>query len=611
MTPSKTPTINLSSVKKAWALLDQQEQRNAFKVLAAMIIAAFSSAAMVGSVFPFLSVLANPMLVQEMPALSRLYNAGGFTSIYSFLVALGLAIIVVIIFSNLLLILNAWAVTRFASMRTHSISRRLLAHYLGQPYVFFLGRHSGDLATKILTESQLVVQQFLQPLASLVSASLTIAAVVITVIIVDPLVGTVMIGSFTGIYGGIMFVTRRYIRRLGQRRARANEARFRIAGDALGGIKDIKLLGREATYLDRYDAPSADMARSQIGVGVISEAPRYAIQVLAFGGVIVLCLWLLDPTALQERNALEGFLPIVGLMAFAGQRLMPEWGKLYMSATQMTAGSAAVDRVYDDLCRGAADGGLYRSRPPPLRLRRILELEGVSYTYPNADRAGLTDVTLSIRAGERIGVVGRSGAGKTTFADVVLGLLPPDGGTIRADGIAVTKDNIRAWQQTVGYVPQNIFLTDASLSENIALGLPPENIDSLKVERSARIAQLHELALSELTEGYATPIGEKGIRLSGGQRQRIGIARALYHDADLIVFDEATSALDNLTERDLMVAIDALPGDKTLIIIAHRLSTVRFCDRILVMEGGSVSGFAPWSELIHSNSSFRALAGEE
>src|SRR6056297_3161696 len=599
--------MSRSSISKAWVLLDPRERRNALKVLGVMIVGAFASAAMVASVFPFLSVLANPALIRENAALAGIFESGGFTSDYRFLVALGLAAIGVIILSNLILILQTWAVARYTQMRVHSISRRLLGHYLAQPYDYFLRRHSGDMSTNILGEAQQVVSQFLRPLADLISATLTVLAVVATLLIADPIVASVSIGTFAVIYGGVMAVSRRYVRRLGEARAKANRARFRIAGEALGGIKDVKLLGREAAYLDRYSGPSAEMARSQIGVGVLSQAPRFAIQIVAFGGIIVLCLALLDPEGLEDREALGGVLPLVGLLAFAGQRLMPELQKLYQSITQMTAGAAALDRVHGDLF-GSAQRSLDRSQPAPLGLRDTLTLAGVTYAYPGAERAGLRDVDLTIRAGERIGVVGASGAGKTTLADVILGLLTPGAGTIRADGREITPETLRAWQRTVGYVPQDIFLTDASLSENIALGLRPDEIDAGKVERTARIAQLHDFAMAELPDGYATLIGERGVRLSGGQRQRIGIARALYHDADLIVFDEATSALDNLTEREVMTAIDALPGDKTVLMIAHRLSTVKRCDRIIVLDQGRLVGLGSWDSLMQENVAFRRIA---
>jgi ABC-type bacteriocin/lantibiotic exporter with double-glycine peptidase domain len=273
----------------------------------------------------------------------------------------------------------------------------------------------------------------------------------------------------------------------------------------------------------------------------------------------------------------------------------------------MTSGAEALNRVHGDMFGGRA-AHLDSSQPDPMGLRAHLTLKGVSYAYPGAERAGLSEVGLTIRAGERIGVVGFSGGGKTTLADVILGLLRPQAGTMRADGQEITHETLRAWQRTVGYVPQDIFLTDASLSENIALGLLPEEIDEAKVERAARIAQLHDFAITELPDGYATRIGERGVRLSGGQRQRIRIARALYHDADLIVFDEATSALDNLTEREVMASIEALPGEKTILMIAHRLSTVKVCDRIVVMEKGHVADIGSWNELLSRNAVFQSLA---
>jgi len=267
-----------------------------------------------------------------------------------------------------------------------------------------------------------------------------------------------------------------------------------------------------------------------------------------------------------------------------------------------------VDALYEDLINLVGSETLPRSIPIGTGLKKSLELKNVSYHYPDADYAGVKSVDLQLSAGEKIGVVGGTGAGKTTLADLILGLLSPSSGNIVVDGEPITLRNLRAWQQSVGYVPQDIFLTDASVAENIALGTPLDEIDQSRVENAARIAQLDKFIQSELPEGYNALIGERGVRLSGGQRQRIGIARALYHDADLIVFDEATSALDNLTEREVMSAIDALPDEKTVVMIAHRLSTVQRCDRIVVMEHGHVVGCGSWDELMVSNLAFQRIA---
>ncbi len=598
--------LDLTTLKKAWALLDARERRNALRVLAVAAVSAFATTAMVGSVMPFLSVLSEPSRIQDVPQLAWAYERFGFASPYGFLVALGMGALVVIVLAIAIQVLKVYAVARFAMMRVHSISHRLLARYLGQPYEYFLDHHSGEMGTRVLAEAQEVVHQFLKPMAELITATLTVAALVGFLFWVEPLVSLAAFGIFGGVYGATYALSRMQLLRLGQARAAANAERYRIATEALGGVKDIKLLGRERAYVDRFQGPSQRMADAQTRAEVLSHVPSHVIQGIAFGGVVVLCLALLEPGALADGTGLGTILPVLGVFAFAGQRMMPELGKLYGSAARIQAGKAAVDIVHADLVGQPA--ALPRHMPDALGLREALQLDGVSYRYPKADHAGLTDIALTIRAGEKIGVVGGTGAGKTTLADIILGLLRPHSGRLIADGTTVLDTNLRAWQQSVGYVPQDIFLTDASVAENIALGIAQDEIDAARVTRAARIASIDRFIREELPEGYDTKVGERGVRLSGGQRQRIGIARALYHDADLIVFDEATSALDNLTEQEVMEAIDALPGDKTVVMIAHRLSTVKRCERIVVMEAGRIVGCDGWEALMQSNPSFQKIA---
>jgi ABC-type multidrug transport system fused ATPase/permease subunit len=600
--------IDLENWKKVWALLDPGERRKAWITLGIVIFGALSSALMVGSVMPFLSVLSDPARIERVSALSWTYETFGFTSEYAFVVALGFASIAVIMITSVIQIGKSYVVARFSLMRGHSISQRLMIAYLRQPYAFFLDRHSGEMATRVLSEAQLVVNQFLKPAAEFIAAVCTVTAIVGLLLWVDPLVALIAFGVLGGIYGVIYFFTRRILKQFGYTRADANKTRFRVANEALNGIKDIKLLGREGSYAARYSVPSRKMAQMLVRVQLISQLPQLALQAVALSGVILLCLILLDPQGFASGAALGGILPVLGVFAFAGQRLLPELSKLYRNLSQLQAGGAAVEAVHDDLIDKAGTGTLPKTPPPEMGLTQSLALDGVSFRYPNADHVGLKDISLEIRAREKIGIVGSTGAGKTTLADLILGLLSPGEGRLVVDGRTLTDDNIRAWQQSVGYVPQDIFLTDASISENIALGVPRNDIDEARVRRSAEIARLDQFIRDELPSGYATTIGERGVRLSGGQRQRVGIARALYHDADLIVFDEATSALDNLTEREVMAAIEALPGDKTVLMIAHRLSTVRRCDRIIVLDQGRLVGLGPWDTLIEENDVFRRIA---
>jgi ABC-type multidrug transport system fused ATPase/permease subunit len=493
-------------------------------------------------------------------------------------------------------------------LQAHSISRRLLAAYLRQPYEFFLDHHSGDMAKEILVEANQVVQLMFRPAFELIAAILTVLAIVGLLLWIDPKMAVLAFLLVGFIYAVSYGAGGAFIKRAGHRRAGANAQRFRIANEALTGIKDIKLIGRERNYVERFTLSSLVMARAQMAESVITQLPQYVVQAFTFSGIILFCMLLIEPASVDRGESLREMVPTLGVFAFAGQRLMPEFSKVYQMMTRVQYGAAALEGVSRDLKRAEATSPLPIHPPTAMGLKQEISLSSVSYRYPNAATAGLDNVELSIRRGEKVGIVGSTGAGKTTLVDIILGLLTPQHGALVVDATPITLVNQRAWQQSVGYVPQDIFLSDATLTENIALGVPPEEVDQARVERSAIMAQLHEFISNELPQGYATEIGERGIRLSGGQRQRVGIARALYHDADLIVFDEATSALDTLTEREVITSIEALPGDKTILMIAHRLSTVRICDRIIVLDSGRVVGSGSWDELSAGNPYFQRLS---
>jgi len=591
----------------AWSLLDRREQRNGLLVLGIIILAALSSAVMVGSILPFLTVLADPGRIHSTPILAYLYERLGFGSDFHFLIALGVASLLVILGGSALQIIRAWTVARFVMMRIHSLSNRLLAGYLDQPYEFFLSRHSGSLSTKVLAESQQVVTQFFKPTADIIASGLTVLAIIALLVAVNPGVALLSFAMFGGLYGAVLASSRVTTRKLGQLRLSSNKELFQIANEVLGGIKSIKISGREDFYASRYKGPSQRMAKAMATINVLQETPQHAMQIIAFGGGIVLCLVLLNSAGSADIGGLAEILPLLGVFALGAQRMMPEFSKFFSGLVQIQFGGAAVESIYQDIGRAGAKIRVAEADPVPLPFKRELRLEQIDYQYPGSERPGLQQISLTIRAGEKIGVVGTTGAGKTTLGDVIMGLLRPQSGQIIVDGTVLTDDNLRSWQRSLGYVPQDIFLADVTITENIALGLAASRIDMDRVHRAAEIAQIDRLVRETMPDGYDTRIGERGVRLSGGQRQRLGIARALYHDADLIIFDEATSALDNLTERDVMDAIEALPGAKTVVMIAHRLTTLRKCDRIVLLKHGRVAAVGSWDELARNNDEFGEL----
>ncbi|MEZ5583587.1 MAG: ABC transporter ATP-binding protein [Candidatus Competibacteraceae bacterium] len=407
----------------------------------------------------------------------------------------------------------------------------------------------------------------------------------------------------------LFVMVRRYLRRIGVERRRANEQRFTAAQEAFGGIKELKVAGLEEAFIERFRAPSLQMARRLTATQLVAELPSFAMQAIVFGGIMIVLLYFLE-----RYGGLQEALPIFSLYALAGYRLMPALQAIYNDLAKIRVDAVVLDAMYQELylmpldSAGAISDEGNSRQLEPLRLREALQLVDVSYRYPLAECLTLKGINLRIPALSTVGLVGKTGSGKTTLVDLILGLLKPEGGELVVDNRSITPALQRAWQLSIGYVPQQIYLSDDTVSRNIAFGMPAKRIDQEAVEWAARIANLHDFVVGELPDGYNTLVGERGVRLSGGQRQRIGIARALYRNPDLLILDEATSALDNLTEQAVMEAVHNLGNQKTIILIAHRLSTVRQCDQIFYLEQGQIIAVGTYDELLANNPQFRCLA---
>ncbi|TQV83956.1 ABC transporter ATP-binding protein [Denitrobaculum tricleocarpae] len=585
-------------------LLSDHEQRRAVQVFALMLVMAVVETLGVVSIMPFVLVLANPEVVESNKQLSFVYSYLGFTDPDRFLVLLGCITIGIFLLSMAIRAVTTYALVRFTTMRLHSISSRLLTAYLRQPYSFFLGRNTADLGKSVLSEVGRVTNGILMPMLRLLSGAVVALAILILLLFMEPLlslaVALVLGGAFTAVY----LVSRRLLHRIGRERVTANQLRFVLASEALNGIKELRLMGRVETYLQRFRKPSEDFARYQATSTLIGDLPQFGIQAIAFGGGLFTVVYLK-----ATRGGLDEALPLISLYALAGYRLMPAFQLIFNNLTKIRFAFPALEVLYEDLTRKEAlavkDDDLESAPPAPLN--GAVDFQDVSYSYPEMERPAVHGLNLAIQRSESVAFVGSTGAGKSTVIDLMLGLLKPTEGQILIDGQVLEGANLRGWQRNIGYVPQATYLADDTIAANIAFGVSRDKVDVAAVERAARAAQIHDFIVRELPESYETVVGERGIRLSGGQRQRLAIARALYHDPAVVVFDEATSALDNVTEAIVMEAVETLRGTKTVIIIAHRFSTIRHCDKIYVMEAGQLVADGTYSQLSESSGYFKKL----
>lgn len=592
---------------KAFRLLTRQERRRGVLILGVVLIVALFEAAAVVSIVPFMSALGDREVVETNKFMKLVYNWLGFATVNDFLMFLGLASFVLLITAAVVRICGTYAVTMFAQRLRHSIGMRLLETYMRQPYEFHLNRHSGDLTRSLLSEVDQLIGNVYQPIANIVARAFTLLLLVTILVVYNPWIALSAMAVLGGAYAVIYRIVFRFIDRIGRARTLANRARFETAVEAIGGIKVIRLLGRERAYLDRFQKPSRNMSRYLAFDLVLGQVPKYLIEALTFGSIIVLSVVLLGGAPSGEVG---NVLPALGLYAFAGSRILPAIQQIYRAVTQMRFGAPGLETILADI-RDRDNLVALPERPvEPLPFRQNIGLRALSYGYPGSSKAGISDITLDIPFGSSVGIVGSTGAGKTTLVDLILGLLTPGSGHIEVDGQTLNVDNLRQWQANVGYVPQDIFLSDDSITANIALGLAPDEVDFERAQECARMAQIDSFINEELPAAYDTKVGERGVRLSGGQKQRIGIARALYHDPEVIVFDEATSALDNLTERDVMAALGALQGTKTIVMIAHRLTTVQMCDQIMLLDKGRKIAQGSFEDLSKNNATFaRMLTG--
>jgi len=593
----------MQSLKKIIFILTPAEHKKAISLFFITLIMGLLDGLGVVSIMPFIMLLFNPELIETNIILKNIYTSMkvfGLKNIFQFTFFIGICTFIILILS---LAFKAFALYKqytFTSTCEYSMSKRIVETYLHQPYSWFLNQHSSNLSKKILSDVRVIISGCIQPMVIIISQTIVVISLVTVIVIIHYKLAIITIFVFIFTYFLIFKFNKNLLHQISKENERANQSRFFLLNEAFGATKLIKIGNLEENFIKLFNRQSAIFGRSQALSGIISLIPRYGLESLALGGVIVVILIFLA----SGRN-LGSSLPIIAVYSFACYRILPSMQQIYSNIVDLRFERHTLDNIYSDLKNLKQKVTFVDSNF--VSLKSSINLNNISYSYPNEPRKILKNISLTIPAHTIVGVVGSTGGGKTTLVDIILGLIDVQEGKLEIDGVEMNKNNVRNWQRLIGYVPQNIFLSDNTIAANIAFGIEEKYIDQKIIERVAKNANINKFIEEELPQKYLTRVGERGVKLSGGQIQRIGIARALYNDPKVLIMDEATSALDNFTEKKLMEEIHNIRQNITIIIIAHRLSTIEKCKIIFVIENGKLVGQGNFEELKLMNEHFRKL----
>ena len=588
-----------------------QDIARLWALLAIVLLTGILEVAGIASILPFLQLAGNPDAAIENRWIKPLYNTLGFESSKAMLIAFGWLVIVFLTASNILYALASWHRQRIAWSIAHNVSLKLARSYAGLPYHFYLNRDSADIIKSVIDDVNNLVDGVVIAGCQFVSQLIIAGMILLLLIYINPVVAISALCVFAGIYLLIFFARKTYLTELGKERLLANSNRYITFVDLITGIKAIKSSNAQEYFINRFEKPSLKFSETQPKIHFSTMAPRYLVEAIGFGSVVGVVLF-----SAQSDVMFVNMLPTLTLFALAGYRLMPAANTVYMSIAHMLSSHQAINSIYADIhTENQADSIHPKKAKPaiaePIAAQQIshfsqhITLQNLSFTYFDENSPVVDAINLTIPKRAKIAFVGPSGSGKTTLIDLLAGLLSPAAGQVLVDNTVITTDNADSWQRLIGYVPQDIFLYNDTIQNNITFGM--EQKDIVRIKKVCKIAQISEYIEQELELGYDTTIGDHGVRLSGGQRQRLGLARALYRRPQVLILDEATSALDNLTENRVISAIyDEFP-ELTIISIAHRISTVKRCDKLYLIDHGKLIAEGTYTGLKSSSELFKEL----
>jgi ATP-binding cassette, subfamily B, bacterial PglK len=580
---------------RLWHHISPRRRRQFWLLLALMLLASFAEIISIGAVLPLLGVLTAPERIFEHGATQSIIKTLGLTQPEQLLLPLTIAFGATALIAGAMRLLLLWASTRLSFATGADLGISIYRRTLYQPYAVHCARNSSEVISGISGKANSVIYSIILPVLTLISSSVMLIVILIALLSVEPTIAMAAFGGFGLIYTFIIRLTRKQLLSDSQCMARESVQVVKSLQEGLGGIRDVLIDGSQATYCQIYRNADLPLRRSQGNSAFIGASPRYAMEALG-----MLLIASLAYTLALQPNGIAKAIPILGALALGAQRLLPVLQMAYGSWTGIQSGQAALEDTLSLLDQPMPD---YADLPTaqPLPFKHNISLKQLAFCYSSQTPNVLNDINLTISKGGRVGFIGTTGSGKSTLLDIVMGLLQPTDGTLEIDGQLVTPKNNRAWQTHIAHVPQAIFLADSTIEENIAFGVPKKQIDVQRVMQAAQQAQIAD-SIESWPKQYQTFVGERGIRLSGGQRQRIGIARALYKQADVIIFDEATSALDSETEQAVMQAIEGLSDDLTLLIIAHRLTTLKNCTQIVELAEGNIKRIGSYQDVVNKSS---------
>ena len=592
-----------SLLQRLWRHLGKKRKVQFSVLLVLMLFTSFAEVFSLGAVLPFLGVLTDPEGAFQNDMVRWLAGLAGITTAQGMLLPLTILFGGAALLAGVMRLLQIWANTRVSFATGADLSIALYRRTLYQPYAVHVSRNSSTVIDAAATKVQAVIFHGIMPVINMVTASLILLSITAALIAIDPVIALSAFGGFGLTYAIVIKLTRSRLKANSSLIARESNRVVKSLQEGLGGIRDVLIDGTQSIYCDVYSRAVFPLRRAQGNNQFINLSPRFGVEAIGMLLIAVLAYWLAG-----QPGGMARAIPVLGTLALGAQRMLPALQQLYGGWSSLQGNSASMEEVLDLLEQPMQEEVNGEAEQKALPFERSLALRGLSFRYTPDTPEVLREIDLEIPKGSRVGFIGTTGSGKSTLLDIVMGLLEPTRGVVEVDGTAVTLSNRRSWQKHIAHVPQSIFLSDASIEENIALGVPKAKIDKERVRQAARQAQIAELVES-WPKQYETVVGERGVRLSGGQRQRIGIARALYKQADVIIFDEATSALDNQTEEAVMAAIEELHEELTVLIIAHRLTTLRGCDTVVELANGRIQSIGTYETIISTRNGTQKQQG--